>query len=80
MCVFAVCGCYTPPCGQCGVTIQSLEAKADCLELRLRLSLNAKTEITDLLKHPKNLSLFVCRLGCPGWGLNKTQKDVVMDF
>jgi len=30
---FAFFGCYTPPCGQCGVTIQSLEAKIDCLEL-----------------------------------------------
>ena len=30
---FAFFGCYTPPCGQCGATIQSLEAKIDCLEL-----------------------------------------------
>ena len=33
MCCCAFFGCYTPPCGQCGVTIQSLEAKTDCLEL-----------------------------------------------
>jgi len=30
---FAFFGCYTPPCGQCGVTIQSLDAETDCPEL-----------------------------------------------
>jgi hypothetical protein len=46
----------------------------------LRFACNRKPELADLLQHPKDVGLFVRRASCPAWALNKTQKDVIVDF
>jgi hypothetical protein len=51
-----------------------------CLLVRNRFACNRKPELADLLQHPKDIGLFIRRASCPAWALNKTQKDVIVDF